>query len=244
MIIHIGDITLNDNIADANGSKWYVTEMDGWDSPEVRAGTLSRPGQHGEVPVEGQYNARYINVKGLCKATSEAAFYESWYYMNAQTNYLGRRRFYFSVEEDVRRQCAVSRAGKLRMQHIGVGAFNFDLMLRADDPRKYSYIEKTEAFNAGVGEVLVNDGIASTYPRITLNGTGTPTITAGVLTWVASGSIPSGTVIDMLTMTVLNGSTSYFDSVDLSSDWLFLEPGNTTVQSNVPMTVAWRDAWL
>lgn len=244
MIVHIGDITLNNDVADGNGSKWYVTEMEGWDSPDVRAGTLELPGQHGEVPVEGTYTARHIVVKGLCKAISASAFYASWYYLASQTNYLGRRTFMFSVEEDIRRQCAVSRAGKLHMQHVGVGAFTFDVMLRADDPRKYDYTEQSEPFNAATPETLTNDGIAATYPRITLNGTGSPVISIGDLTWTASASIPSGTVIDMKAQTVLNAGTSYFDSVDLSSEWPWLEPGPNTVESSVPMTVAWRDAWL
>lgn len=244
MIVNINSIIANNDIADGNGSLWYVLDQTGWDSPRVRQSSLDIPSKHGQVTTEGLYGSRDIQVTGLCKAISEAAFYTSWYHLTAETNFLKRTTFVYSVEEDVTRRCNVIRNGQIRMRHIGVNSFDFDLLMRADDPFKYSNALNSEAFVASVPEALTNAGNARTYPIITLNGTGTPTITAGALTFTASGSIPSGAVIDMKNQTVLSGTTSYFDKFDPTSEWLFLEPGSNTVESDVPMTVTWRDAWV
>lgn len=246
MIIHVNSIDMNNGVADGNGALWYVETMQGWDSPEVRSEAIPRPGQHGTVSVEGLYSERTIEINGVCKAPSEAAFYNSWYYLSNQTNYMGRNSFVFSVEEDVHRRCLVRRAGKLRMEHIGVGAFRFTVTMRADDPMKYSVTLNTLGINASTPTPVSNAGTMRTYPIITMDGTGTPTITNTTtgMSWSATASIPSGTEIDMYERTVLNGATDHFDKINLSSEWLYLESGSNTMTCNVPFTVEWRDAWL
>lgn len=243
-ILHINSIDINDGVADANGSLWYAIDMTGWDAPAVRSSSLPFPGRHGQVTVEGFYSARLIQITGVCKCVSEAAFYTSMYFLMSETNYLGRTPFVFSVEEDITRQANVFRAGNVRTSYLGKNAFDFEVTLRADDPFKYSATLNSEAFVATIPEVIANAGTVRTYPVITLNGTGTPVITVGALTWTATASIPSGTVIDMSQHTVLNGATDHFDKVDLTTEWVWLEPGNNTVECNVPMTVEWRDAWV
>lgn len=246
-VFHLGDIDFNDGVADANGALWYIEAMEGWDSPPIRSEVLELPAQHGGVTAEGMYSPREINLRGVCKGNSSAGFYASQYYLQAQTNYLNRftsSALYFSAEEDITRRLRVLRSGQVRTTNIGSSSFRFEIGLRADDPFKYADTEDTEGFVANTPEVLVNAGTVRTYPVITLNATGTPLITVGSQTWLGSASIPSGTVINMKERTVLNGSTDHFDKVDLTSEWLYLEPGNNTVEGNLAMTVAWRDAWL
>lgn len=245
-VYHLNDIDFNDNAADANGSYWYITEdIDGWDSPETRTQIRDRPGSHGAVTVEGFHGPRNLRVHGLCKAASANAYHVSRNYLQSQTNYLNRlNTTIFSGEEDVHRQISVVRSAAVRMRLVGVQAFEFDISLRADDPFKYSVTLHSEGLVGGVGEAIPNAGSVLTYPVITLNATGTPVISAGALEWRGTASIPSGTVIDMKRQTVMNGSTDHFPSFDLTSDWLWLGVGNTTVESNLAATIEWRDAWL
>lgn len=245
-IVHINSIDLNNNTADSNGSLWYVESLDGWDSPSIRSSTLEPPSKHGVITSEGLYGPRNITVAGICKATSKNNFYVSDYYLQSQTNYTSRlTTFVFSVEEDVHRRCQVLRAGPCRTRPRGQNTFEFQVTLRADDPFKYSVTEHSEGLVASVGETLANAGTARSYPVITLTASGTPTITVGSYEWRATDSLASGVVIDMKKQTVkTSGGVTQFDKFDLTSEWLFLEPGNNTVESSVACTVTWRDAWV
>lgn len=244
VIVKIGTIEMNTDVADANGSLWYVTDsIDGWDSPSQRVSSISRPTKHGEVTVENLYGARMLTVRGLCKAASGTLMYTSMYHLMAVTNALVNTTT-LKVTEDIERYCNVLRSGEVRTAYVGKGAFSFEVNLRADDPFKYTVAGNTNALVGGVPEVLANGGTVETFPVITMSATGTPTITVGSYTWTAVSSIPNGTVIDMKAMTALNGVTSYFDAVSPSTDWLWLDPGNNTVGSSVACTVAWEDAYV
>lgn len=237
-VAQINAIQMNNEWSDSFGSKFYMNRLDGWDSPPLRQNAISLPSQHGDITVESLYGARLITLGGLCKATSENNFFGSMYYLMAQTNALVNT-VPLIVTEDIARRCEVLRAGPVRTTYVGVGAFTFEISLRADDPFKYA----ETAQSSGPG-VLTNNGTVRTYPTITLTATGTPTISVNGYTWVATGSLPSGTVIDMKRQTVVNGVTSYFDQVNLVSDWLWMEPGANTLTSSVACTVDWRSAWV
>jgi hypothetical protein len=242
-VAQIGDIQLNNAWTDAQGALYYMDRLDGWDSPPLRSNAAPLPSQHGEVQLESLYGARLITLGGLCKATSETNFFLSMYYLMAQTNALVNT-VTLKVTEEIARQCEVLRAGPVRTTYTGVGAFTFEVSLRANDPWKYASTVQSEALAANVSETLANSGTVPTYPIITLTASGAPTITVGPFTWFADQSLPSGTVIDMKAQTAVNGATSYFHLVNLTSDWLALEPGNNTVASSVACEVDWRSAWV
>lgn len=243
LVIKVGTIEMNTMVADSNGSLWYAQGFSGWDSPSQRISAIARPTKHGEVTVENLYGARLITVAGLCKALSADLMYASMYELMSVTNAM-TQTIDLKVTEDIERYCAVLRAGEVRTAFVGKGAFTFEVPLRADDSFKYAVAGNTNALAAGVSETLANAGTVRTYPVITMTASGTPVISVGSYVWTATSAIPSGTVIDMKAMTVLNGSTSYFDAVSPSTDWLWLESGNNTVESSVACTVAWEDAWV
>jgi phage-related protein len=244
VVIHtLGDITFNDDTQDANGTYWYINDVVGWDSPAQRKTSMPFPSRHGAVTVENLYDARTMTVMGLSKSVPAANAYAAKYYLMSQLNAMATPVM-FSVVEDIERYCMVYRSGEVRTSFVGIGAFRFELNISADDPFKYSVIGKSEALAAGVGETLVNDGTDRAYPTITLTATGTPTITIGSSIWVATQSMPSGSVIDMRAMTAFSGSTNLFDRVSPSSIWGYLNPGNNSVQSSVVCTVEWEDAWV
>jgi hypothetical protein len=136
VIVNINAIVCNNDIADVNGSRWYVTEMEGWESPTIRSQTQDKTSRHGVLTTEGLYGPREIIVKGVCQANSPAGFYASWYYLAAQTNFLKRTTFVFSVDEATLTSINVIRAGELIMTNKGVNAFVFELPMRANDPFK------------------------------------------------------------------------------------------------------------
>ena len=140
MIIEIGTITLNNLVADGDGTFWYVEPdgLEGWDSPPVVSTVLDIPTVPGGVSAEIKYGPRIITVKGLAKATSSTNCYEAQYTLSSVTNVTDRfTPLTFAVTEDIRRRCLVTRSDGPRMRLVGNNAFRFQVTFRADDPYKY-----------------------------------------------------------------------------------------------------------
>lgn len=243
-IFHLADIDFNTNVPDVNGALWYVTEIEGWDSPAIRSSVLEAASIHGVVTTEGLYGQRSIVLKGVCKATTNTGMYEAMYYLQGQTNGLRQEtEFEFSVEEDIERSCMVVRAGEVRTRMMGAKAFEFSVNLRADDPFKYGDWV-FGSIPASTPTVLNNAGNARSYPLFVITSAGIPTFTCGTQTWVATASLPDNTNIEFGPRKVYLGSTRYLDRVDPASDWLWLEPGNNTVSCNLPFDSWHRPAWV
>lgn len=240
LVIGVASITFNNNTPDGNGTLWYCTGIQGWGGPETRTEVLQLPAQHGEKTVSNLYGPRLLTLTGVVKATSEANFWTAWHYLESQTNALRTPVVMTVTEASSVKRIEVIRSGALNIEFIGKGSFGFELNLRADDPFKYSNTLHTDA---DLGTIN-NAGTIISYPTFTLTGSGTPTITVGSLTWWATDSLPSGTVIDMKNQTVLDGVTSYYALRHPESEWVYLSPGNNTVASTVAATISWRDAWV
>lgn len=250
-VYQLNSIIFNNDVADANGAKWFITEdIEGWDSPPVRSSVIEQPGVHGGITAEGLYGPRVMTIRGVCKAGSSAGFWASKYYLQSQTARLRRvtgSPIYFKAQEDVTRQCEVVRHGIVNTRQRGGNTFEYQIMIRADDPLKYSETEYSNALVGGAGEVIANAGTFRMQPRFNTDESGVTQLqnTTHGKNWYATGAaIPDNTDIRFREMTVLNGVTSYFDSVSAVSEWWFLEPGNNTVTSDQDVTIFWRDAWI
>lgn len=250
-VYQLNSIIFNNDVADVNGAKWFITEdIDGWDSPAVRSSVVEQPGVHGGITVEGLFAPRILTIRGVCKAGTTNGFFASKYYLQSQTARLRRvsgSPIYFTAQEEVNRRCEVVRHGLVSTRQRGGSTFEFNIVLRADDPLKYSTTEYSNSLVGGVGEVITNAGNFRMQPRFNTDeantGHGLHNSTYGY-DWTTHANIPDNTDIDFKAMTVLQGSTSYFDAVDAAAEWWFLEPGNNTVLSDQDTTIFWRDAWI
>lgn len=239
LVIQVNDIQMNNGWTDPSGSKFYLDQLEGWDSPPLRLSSFALPSQHGDITTENLYGARLLTIGGICKATSEANFYASMYYMMGQWNAL-RIPIPFYVTEGLTRYCNVVRNGPVRTSYVGVGTFRWNATFRADYPFKLG----TTLHTVTGGPVTTLGSVAS-WLQITTTASGIPTITINSKVWSANATIPSGTVIDMKAMTVKNGGTSYFDRVNLNSEWLTFDAGiANTVASSLGISIAYRDAWV
>lgn len=241
MTFSLGSIDFNDDIADGDGVRWYV-DVDGWDTLSNRVSDVSFPSKHGGRVTQNLYEPRQLTLKGTAAASDVEGYWAARNTLTSVTNVLTSFTdlpLLLTVPEEVDKQMAVLRTSLL-MRCIDDIVMQFELTLRADDPFKYATTVSTLTTSGSA----VNGGTAPTYPTFELTSTGTPTLTAGTQSWSASASIPSGTVIDMGTMTAVNGVTSHLAKVNLASDWIFLPPGTTAVASTVAGTWSWREAWL
>lgn len=137
--ITLGDFDFNTDIADSSGSFWYITAMEGWDSPALRQSFGQPTSRHGGVLLESLMDTRALTLTGVCKATSESAFWTAYNGLLGRTNNLVVP-VDLIVYETVPKKCGVIRGGQVRIDIIGGSAFTFEIPLIAPDPLKYSVV--------------------------------------------------------------------------------------------------------
>ena len=242
-VFSIGPITFNNDVADADGIKWFGY-VDGWDTLENRIEDLVYPAFHGGLTTANLYNPRQMTVFGVGAWDEESSslYYTAKKKLNATTNALTQfadSPILITHVEAIDRQIECLRTS-LRTTCKGNVACEFELTVRADDPRKYDATLDTLTTSGSA----VNDGDIATYPTFTLTSAGAVTLSNGSQSVVALSSLPSGTVIDFYRMTVTNGATDYFGNMSVYSEFFGLAPGANAVTSTVAGTWAWRSAWL
>jgi hypothetical protein len=243
--VDLGSIQMNTDVADANGTKWYVQDIEGWSSPAIRQSIVAPTSRHGGVITEGMLDARAVILRGLFKAPSEATFWTAYNDINAAVVNLFTASTVMKVYETTTKRLSVVRGGEVRINFVGLGAGEFEVPLLAPDPLKYS---DTLNGPTALAATITNAGNFFSLPIITLTGGGSYTITN--TTQGASASLivvgaPAGTIIDFNARTVLSGSTDYYSIVDPLTVWWELLPGaNIITKSGGAATISWRDAWL
>lgn len=242
-VFTLDTITFNNGVADVDGITWYGY-VDGWDTLENRVEEYAFPAFHGGIVTANLYEPRQMTVFGHGTWDSEniALYYTAKQKLNAATNALTQfadSPIVITHVEEITRRIECLRTS-LRTKCVGKVACEFELTVRADDPRKYDNTLSTLATSG----TATNDGDITTYPTFTLGSAGTPTLSLGSQSVVALSSLPSGTVIDFYRMTVTNGATDYFGNMSAASEFFGLAPGNNTVSSTVAGTWSWRSAWL
>lgn len=238
--VDLASIQMNTGVADGNAALWYVTEIEGWDSPAMRQSVSNPTSRHGGVIAESLYGPRSVVLKGLCKAPNESAFWLSYNNLLAAVGNPAVDVF-LVVYETTSKRLSVRRGGEPRLTFIGKGSFAFEVPLIAMNPVKLSTTESS----APVGSVT-NNGNFNTFPIIVTTSTGkpsfsNPTFGAGAVLHFTQ-SIASGTSIDFSKRTV---EPSGYEWVVPSSTWWELVPGiNSLSISGVTATIYYRDAWI
>lgn len=246
--IDLDTIEMNTDVADGNGTKWYVVgDIDGWSGPAMRIATVDPTSRHGAVIAESLYGARSLILTGLAKSPNEAAF---WTAYNLLLQKLGNTNanITLKVYETTTKRISVRRSAEPRISFSGVGTFTFELPLIAADPFKYNDTATTTAYGT-----VSNNGSYDTYPIVTLTsavGSGStltlanPTYASGAQV-VIIGALASGTVIDFGLKTVTDGSTDKYGQVQSSTSWWALKPGsNALTISGATANITYRDAWI
>lgn len=246
MKIVLNGLVMNDGTLDANGCLWYVDAMDGWDSPALRQSMLDPSLRDGQILTDSRFGSRTVTLTGVCKAPSEEAFWDAY---NLFPTLVGMTDAVdLVVSENVDKRLSVKRTGTTKIGFVGVGAFKWSLQLLAEDPRKYAVSPTSVTIASGGSQSVTNLGNAPSYPTLTTSGTLTVTnTTAGQAIMTASGqSLPSGTVIDMNSRTVLQGTTSHYAKINPLASWWPILPGENTVSNtgSASVDLSFYDAWI
>lgn len=248
MRIDLHTQAFNTLVADANGTHWMVTGMEGWDSPGQRQSTAPPTSRHGAVILESMLDTRAITLRGVVKATGEGNFWAAYNALLGLVNNLTVPRV-MKVHETPVKRISVIRGGAPRLAHVGVGSFTFEIPLLALDPLKYADVAKSAAISGTL--TLTNDGTFDSEPIFTLTGAGTFSVTnttRSAYAKVSSGSksLPSGTVIDFNKRSVMLNGVSYFSSLEPNAVFWSLAPGANSIKSegSAPLSYTFRDAYI
>lgn len=244
---------------DSSGVDWFVHQLEGWDSADVRLDLASRVNQHGSYDGQIYYDARKMTLEGTYLADTIAARREAEARFQALTSDLDYATL--SVDEPPYfRQIHVKRAGRIT-RVIGTDGrrVRYTLPLIAADPRRYSQTEyvndvflppaagggvvyaATWPLNFGAsdpgGQLVVNNqGDIETFPNMWIYGPiVNPTIWNQTTNQLMSFAITvvAGDFLYIGTtdrVVFLNDTASRRYTLAPDSKWINFRPGLNTIQ--------------
>lgn len=203
-----GDVRLGNiifNAYDRNGVAWVLTDLDGWwDLPEVSLPDDPRPFEmDGSYYTPGRYMPRVISLQGVLVPPASMQYGAPAGFpardlagyarqvLGAGSNIV-RNAAILQVDEETPKQAIVQLAAKPSFKNSRVnGVIEFQIQLKAGDPRKYSQLE-TQLLGAGVSRSTSGRHYPRVYPLKYITSDGAPPVTGGAPVTTASGN---GTVV-------------------------------------------------
>jgi len=247
--------TLRLGAVDGAGVKWSLQNLEGWDSPEIRAELQDREADHGAWASPVYLGSRPITLGGTVEAPDQASLdtaLDQLYTAAALTDTT------LTVWESTPKQATVRRSGKLLAQHVTDRTATWSVMVTAADPRRYGATLQsgTTALPSTTGGLTfpitfpitfsattvsgqinaVNSGTLDTRPVLTITGpVVAPTVSAlypdgSVRQLIYSQDLATGDVLVIDTdahTVVLNGVTSRRRFMTVSGGWPTLPAGGS-----------------
>lgn len=168
-----------------DGSRWYYGSLDGWDSAETRIASMEPVGQHGEYVTDVKYAARGMVLRGVCvPGAADPWLTAEW--LAGATDALDGQKTLTAYETNAKFVTA-RRVGRVRHEKPRKDGFEFEIDLLAEDPIKYSTVQKQATFFIEGGkrdkrdaETVFNQGNVIVFPeRIRIWGSALPNIRIG-----------------------------------------------------------------
>lgn len=165
--------------ADANGTTWQVSKMDGWEGGPSRIVSAPIPGVDGVYQAAGYYDAKTITIDGHCWSLTDSlaqAAADTLAYATAATRNLGLLRAVDLSGTD--RLLAVRRDGAIKWNATHT-IVEWEAIFTAPDPVRYSTAAGTTLFDSAHRTPTPNNN--GTYPSSNMAWTATvtdPTVTA------------------------------------------------------------------
>lgn len=250
-VVTLGSLTFNDLIPDADGVVWGMRELEGWDSAELREDLADRDQAHGQHRGASYYGGRLLVARGLIRCPSLAAQRTARYKLLAATD-LTDADATLTVQESPSKQAAVRRAGRPVVKTIGDRLLDYDIPLRAVDPRKYATSVTTITIAAGATATgTIGGGTGADTPlHVKLKSTGgagvvfTDNISGQTVTVTAGATVVD---LDTLDGTVLAGSTPAWSRVSAGTDVFFSVRGGQSYSFTATgangAEITYRAAW-
>jgi phage-related protein len=247
---------------------FLVTNIDGLSDADIRDSREVNPGDHGETPFAAFYGGRTITMSGKIRA-------HTLFKMRDMIQALRTAFQDISVERPLRIMTGDADRDVIiyckKIQTLNIPETqadfrhmrDFQITLRASNPRFQSYTERYAALTAGaaypISTSVPNLGNTNAQPRFQIIGP----ITNPSITNTTTGKTMSFTVtiaagqtwtIDVERRSIVDQTgVNQFSKLDVASDWVELAPGSNTIQlsgSGTPTAgttrflIFNRDVWL
>lgn len=251
-----------DGTPDADGIRWRLEWLEGWDSPAVRFNETPTPLQDGTSLGVIRYGSRSLVLRGTAEGTTIEHLHLAAQRLSALAA-LTRTDGILSVDETPPKFCTVRLGDRIRTRRHGGYSITFELPLVAADPRKYSTALYTTTFTVNAGgtvaapQMINNAGTFSSPPVWARIAGGIPS-NGWSLSGLGIATTPWPTAADTMVATwvpralTVNGAHQS-GLIDFSTtSWSELAPGDTAVNFITYATDAyartlelrWRDAWI
>lgn len=236
-----------------------ITELTGFDSPEIRESADDLVQMDGGIHGNFYYGRRPVVMNGIllnpASATARNARMEKL--TQASDALRADAVLDWTPSGGARRKLSLRRQQPLRF--IGAWQKEFQLAMVAADPRIYSYASSTleKLTSAGGNVAPTNAGTTPTWPIFTITGPInspiiTNTVTGEDLRFTNNLSAGNTMIIDTLNHTVISGVTNLYGSVNFTlSEWFPMLPGansftlsGSSTTAATKLRVDWNDAWM
>lgn len=242
-------LEFNTGVADVNGAYWYVNGLEGWDSPALSVVSSRQTQRHGGVLSSSLLEPRAVLVSGLCKTTTEERYWASFNRLMSVTSNLLVEHPFTLWEGETAKRLMVVRGDQVRVDHSGVGSFEFQIPLTAYDPLKYVTTASTTVINAGGTGTANNAGTFISERLIaTTSSAGTVYLqnqTTGRVLQLSS--VPAGTILDFKNRSIILASgISGYKQLLMPSTWWGLLPGANAIKNSgtANVTISYYSAWV
>lgn len=246
---------------------YIVTNVDGLGDADIRDSRDVNPGDHGETPFASYYGGRTITLSGKIRAHTLPKLRDMIQALRSAFQDI-------SVEKPLRITTGVTARDIIinckKVQSINIPETqadfrlmrDFQVTLRASNPRFWSYQERYVPLTAGatlpLSAQIVNIGNMNAQPRYQLvgpitNPTITNTLSGKAMTLNVTIPLGSTYTIDVAKKTITDSAgANRFDKLDVLSEWVELLPGTNTVQltgsghtaGTTQFFIFSRDVWI
>lgn len=239
---------------DSNGVEWWLEDLSGWDSPQLREDLDDRPLAHGAHRGTSYYGARELTLSGHLVSAYGAAARDAAVEELVFVTDLTDVDALLVVHELPGKQVSVRRSGRPRLEVLSPFAARFEVDLTAADPRKYAVAEQTLNLSPGSSAApIVNAGNFRTGTPLRARFVGPlsspvlflPTGPIGL----SSVAVGEQIIVDTLEglVTTGAGATAYSRLTTSGMPHLPARTAGTALligsgAGHVELT--WRDAWL
>lgn len=180
--------TLALGAVDDAGVAWHLQELEGWDSPEVRAESSLREADHGAWLAPVYLGQRPVTLTGKIEALDLASLDGAVEQLISAASLTDTT---LTVYETTPKQAVVRRSGKPLVRPITDRIAEYSLLMTAGDPRRYSTVLQSQS----TGLPSTTGGL--TLP-ITLPISITTVVTGGAFTLANEGSIATRPVFTIV----------------------------------------------
>jgi hypothetical protein len=242
---------------DAQGTEWWLSALDGWNgTPDLRLSGVDRPQDHGQFDGPSYLGSRIITAAGTAISPDRATALLARDIMSSVCSDPSQL-YTLQVAEPGRptRRCLVRLNAATKVSEVNEAGFDWQLQLRAPDPRRYDDTETLITLTPPTGAVggitvplttpftistsglstssatATNAGTIATRPVITLYGPLVDPVIANLTamrTLSFTLTLASGDYLEVdfdRRTVLLNGTASRTSALTSTAAWWELAPG-------------------